>query len=251
MIKDTKQAIRTKSTNWKAIAELERNRRMELQKKLSGLQGYHRHLEDECCQLEKQSELLLTRIQKSESFSDNAARIIKQHEFKSNILEKENVRLKHMINSKNNQIKEDETRIQKLSEASKGLFEELQLSREHIKSLEEKIYTIERDHKISLQKAGDIVDDYFKYKFLDSGIPNAEVVLEPKIKKNKTRILALSKNISSDDKQHNDEFAFEVNTEILGNNIDIELGNPNFKKPAALADDDFEKQLKFLENMNF
>lgn len=242
MMKDTKQAIRTKSTNWKAIAELERNKRLEMQKKMNGLQGYHRHLEDECCQLEKQAEILLTKIQKSENFSDNAARTIKQHEFKSNILEKENMRLKQMINSKNIQIKEDEERIQKLSDASKGLFEELQFSREHIKGLEEKIYQIENEHKISLQKAGNIVDDYFKYKFLDAGIPNAEVVLEPKIKKNK---------IQKTDTIHNlDEELSQVSKDI-----DVEYTNSRMQthkghESENIVDEDFEKQLKFLENIN-
>ena len=231
-MKDTKQAIRTKSTNWKAIAELERNNRMEIQKKMSGLQGYHKHLEDECCQLEKQVELLLTKIQKSEGFSDNAARVIKQHEFKSNILEKENIRLKQMINSKNLQMQDDEERIQKLSNASKGLFEELQISRDHIKELEENIYHIEQEHKISLQKAGSIVDDYFKYKFLDAGIPNAEVVLEPKIQKPKTRIRALSSDMKTVD------------------DISKEIEDQMLNKLTNLIDEDFEKQLKFLENIN-
>jgi hypothetical protein len=243
MLKDTKQAIRTKSTNWKAIAELERNKRLELQKKMNGLQDYHRHLEDE------QVELLLTRIQKSENFSDNAARMIKQHEFKSNILEKENIRLKKMIYSKNAQMKEDEERIHKLSEASKGLFEELQLSREHIKSLEEKIYQLEHQHKISLQKAGNIVDDYFKYKFLDAGIPNAEVVLEPISKKSKDK---LPQNPSDIDVNVNMDVDVDMimNMNMNINQLDTDIDEQNSQHIFTIVDENFEKQLKFLENIN-
>jgi hypothetical protein len=234
-MKDTKQAIRTKSTNWKAIAEIERDKRIEIQKRLTGMQGYQRHLEDECCQLEKDKESLLSKIQKSENFSDDAARIIKQHEFKSNILDKENARLKQIINAKNSQINDDEERIHKLSEASKGLFEELQLSREHIKQLEINIYKMEQEHKLSLKKAGSIVDDYFKYKFLDSGIRDAEVVLDSQfgtLGKQEMNISILDSLPMFDD----DELKPEV----------IESFAPIASKP----DDDFENQLKFLENIN-
>ncbi len=229
---EKKQAVRS-SFDLKTLLKEETNNRKKLAIKVQELEQYVQHLEDSCCELEKKNDQSFMKMQRAEKNYDAIAKLNKQHEFKVQILDKENQRLKQLIDHKNQQIEQDEKRLDILSSSAKTFSNDLFTSKNTIRELEDKIALMAHEHNLALNKAQAIVDEYFKYKFLDLHLTDPEKSIADinKIKNNtkinivkpKTRVKAVIDNNISSPKQI-----------IVGEH---ELDN------------DFHKQLNFLETL--